>query len=156
MKEKGFFEKAFDDMKENAKKQKKIDKENFDEIKADSKERFEKAKKVDSDFQEFKNAKGIKEKAKVVVSHIERDGKKVAEENRENHKKMHGPINWEIIVTFIIGIIGALIMGFGMSKIMVGKPSNVDMLIGIITGVLGLIICVLNYPIYTHINDAKK
>ena len=53
-------------------------------------------------------------------------------------------------------IIGALIMEFGMSKIMVGKPSNVDMLIGIITGVLGLIICVLNYPIYTYINDAKK
>ena len=47
-----------------------------------------KSKKVDPDFQEFKNAKGIKQKAKVVVSHIERDGKKVAEENRENHKKM--------------------------------------------------------------------
>lgn len=76
---------------------------------------------------------------------------------RQNHpKKMHGPINWGIIVTFIIGIIGALIMGFGMSKIMVGKPSNADLLIGIVTGVLGLIICVLNYPIYSYINEPKK
>lgn len=85
---KGFFTKAFDDMKENAKKQKEIDKENFDAIKADSKARFEKAKKVDPDFQEFKDAKGIKGKAKVVVSNMERDGKQIAEENREKHKQM--------------------------------------------------------------------
>lgn len=85
---KGFFKRAFDDMKENAKKQKQIDKENFDAIKSDSKRRFEEAKKVDPDFQEFKDAKGLKEKAKVVVSHMERDGKKIAEETREKHKKM--------------------------------------------------------------------
>lgn len=85
---KGFFTKAFDNMKENAQKQKEIDKENFNAIKADSKARFEEAKKVDPDFQEFKNAKGVKEKAKVVVSHIERDGKKIAEENREKQKQM--------------------------------------------------------------------
>lgn len=85
---KGFFARAFDDMKENAKKQKEIDKENFDAIKADSKARFEEAKKVDPDFQEFKDAKGIKEKAKVVVSHMERDGKQIAEENRKKHQQM--------------------------------------------------------------------
>lgn len=85
---KGFFAKAFDDMKENAQKQKEIDKENFDAIKADSKARFEEAKKVDPDFQEFKDAKGLKAKAKVVVSHMERDGKQIAEENRQNQQKM--------------------------------------------------------------------
>lgn len=87
-KEKGFFTRAFDDMKENAKKQHEIDKENFEAVKADSKARFEEAKKVDPDFQEFKDAKGIKEKAKVVVSHMERDAKKISEENRENYEKM--------------------------------------------------------------------
>lgn len=85
---KGFFEKAFDDMKESAKKQHEIDKENFEAIKADSKARFEEAKKVDPDFQEFKDAEGIVEKAKVVMSHMERDGKAIAEENRENYKQM--------------------------------------------------------------------
>lgn len=87
-KEKSFLGRAFDNMKESAAQQKKIDKENFEAIKADSKKRFEEAKKIDPDFQEFKDADGLVEKAKVVVSHMERDGKKIAEENRENYKKM--------------------------------------------------------------------
>lgn len=85
---KGFLGRAFDDMKASALEQKKIDKENFEAIKADSKARFEEAKKVDPDFQEFKDAEGLKEKAKVVLSHMERDGKKIAEENRANYKEM--------------------------------------------------------------------
>ncbi len=85
---KSFLGRAFDDMKESAKEQRKIDKENYEAIKADSKARFEEAKKVDPDFQEFKDAEGLKEKAKVVVSHMERDAKKVAAENRENYKEM--------------------------------------------------------------------
>lgn len=85
---KEFLGKAFDDMKESAKKQHEIDKENFEAIKADSKARFEEAKKVNPDFQEFKDAEGLVEKAKVVLSHMERDGKKIAEENRENYKKV--------------------------------------------------------------------
>lgn len=87
-KQKGFFKRAFDDMKQSAKKQHEIDKENFNAIKADSKARFEEAKKVDPDFQEFLDAKGLKAKTRVVTSHIERDGLKIAEENRKKHKKM--------------------------------------------------------------------
>ena len=47
-------------------------------------------------------------------------------------------------------------MGFGMSKVMVGESSGADMIVGIITGVVGLIICVLNYPIYSYIISDKK
>ena len=75
---------------------------------------------------------------------------------KEHPKKPHGPINWGIVLTFVIGIVGSLIMGFGMSKVMVGEPSQSDMLIGIITGVVGLLICVLNYPIYSYINSNKN
>lgn len=85
---KGFLGKAIDDMKENARLQRKIDKENFEAIKADSKARFEEAKKVDPDFQEFKDAKGLKAKVKVIGEHVVRDSKKISEENRENYKKM--------------------------------------------------------------------
>ena len=85
---KGFFQRAFDNMKESAKKQHEIDKENFEAVKADSKARFEEAKNTTPDMQEFKDAKGLKEKAKVVVSHMERDSKIIAEENRENYKQM--------------------------------------------------------------------
>lgn len=71
---------------------------------------------------------------------------------RSNHpKKQHGPINWGIVFTWIIGVIGALIMGFGMSKVMVETPDKTDMIIGIVTGVIGLLICVLNYPIYAYL-----
>ena len=71
-------------------------------------------------------------------------------------RKPHGPVNWGIVLTFIIGIVGSLIMGFGMSKVMVGEATTTDMLVGIITGVIGLIICVLNYPVYTYIKSNKK
>lgn len=86
--EKGFFARAFDDMKESARKQHEIDKENFNAVKLDTKKRFEEAKKTTPDMREFNAAKGLKEKAKVVVSHMERDAKSMAEKSREDYKKM--------------------------------------------------------------------
>ncbi len=76
---------------------------------------------------------------------------------KSNHpKKEHTPINFGIAITWIIGIIGALVMGFGMSKVMVDNPSKTDLIIGIITGIVGLLICVFNYPIYSYIKSDKK
>ena len=73
---------------------------------------------------------------------------------RKSHpKKEHAPINWGIVFTWIIGIVGALVMGFGMSKVMVYDASQTDMLFGIITGIVGLIVCVLNYPIYSYLKS---
>jgi len=66
------------------------------------------------------------------------------------------PINWGIVLTWTIGVVGSLIMGFGMSKVMVGEASTSDMIVGLITGVVGLIICVLNYPVYAYINSNKE
>ena len=61
-----------------------------------------------------------------------------------------------LVLTWIIGVIGALMMGFGMSKIMVGSPEKIDIIIGMITGVVGLLICVLNYPIYSYLKSNKN
>jgi len=75
---------------------------------------------------------------------------------RKSHpRKPHGPINWGIVLTWTVGIIGSLIMGFGMSKILVGEASKADFLVGIITGVVGLVICVFNYPVYAYIKNPK-
>lgn len=71
-------------------------------------------------------------------------------------KKEHKPVNWGIVLTWIIGVIGSLIMGFGMSKVMVGNASTSDMIIGLIAGIVGLVICVLNYPIYAYIKSNKE
>ena len=89
VRKKGFFTKAFENMKESTKKQHEIDKDNIAKIKKDNKEMREALKNYKSDdLKEFNEAKGIKEKAKVVMSHVERDSKKITEENQENYKKM--------------------------------------------------------------------
>lgn len=70
--------------------------------------------------------------------------------------KENKPINWGIVLTWTVGVVGALIMGFGMSKILVGNASTSDMIVGLITGVVGLVICVLNYPVYAYIKSNKE
>lgn len=76
---------------------------------------------------------------------------------RNNHpRKPHRPISWGIVVTWIIGIVAALVMGFGMSKVMVDNPTKIDMIVGISFGIIGLIGCVLNYPIYAYIKGSKE
>lgn len=75
---------------------------------------------------------------------------------RSSHpKKTHEKINWGIVLAWLIGIIGALVMGFGMSKVMVDDPSRNDFLLGIGTGVIGLIVCVLVYPVYAYLKNSK-
>jgi len=75
---------------------------------------------------------------------------------KEHPKKVSNKkTDWGIVLTFAIGIVGSLIMGFGMSKVMVGSPEKMDIIIGMITGVMGLLICVLNYPIYSYLKSNK-
>lgn len=71
---------------------------------------------------------------------------------RSSHpKKEHAPVNWGIVATWVIGVVGALVMGFGMSQVM----TEGNMIVGLIFGVIGLIVCVLNYPIYAYIKSNK-
>ena len=76
---------------------------------------------------------------------------------RKNHPKtkVNKKVNWGIIATWIIGVVGSLVMGYGMSKVMVGEADKTDMIIGMITGIIGLMVCVLNYPIYSYIKSNK-
>ena len=76
---------------------------------------------------------------------------------RKEHPKKVGnkKTDWGLVLTWLIGVVGSLIMGFGMSKIMVDNPDKMDMIIGMITGVVGLLICVLNYPIYSYLKCNK-
>ncbi|MBQ6840599.1 MAG: hypothetical protein IJO63_00580 [Bacilli bacterium] len=76
---------------------------------------------------------------------------------RKSHprQKSDKKIDWSLVFTWVIGVVGSLIMGFGMSKILVGEASTSDMIVGIITGVVGLIICILNYPIHAYIKNPR-
>mgnify|MGYP003452371243 CR=1 FL=1 len=62
----------------------------------------------------------------------------------------------------VIGIIGALIMGTGMSLIMtdfgeiLGSLANLAMPIGIVLGIVGMIMIALAYPLYNRITQKER
>ena len=66
------------------------------------------------------------------------------------------------IVALVFGIIGALILGCGMSLCMtdlgeiLGSYKDMAMVIGIIVGVIGGVLASLAYPIYNAIVKAKR
>ena len=66
------------------------------------------------------------------------------------------------IVSLILGVIGTLILGFGMSLAMtdiahtLGLHGNLAMVIGIVIGVVGGVIAGLAYPVYNAIVKAKR
>lgn len=61
------------------------------------------------------------------------------------------------VVSLVFGVIGALIMGSGMSLVMtelykkLGMGHNLAMLIGIIIGVVGIALVGIAYPIYNRV-----
>ena len=65
-------------------------------------------------------------------------------------------------VALVFGIIGTLILGFGMSLIMtdfseiLGSGETMAMVIGIPVGIVGGILASLAYPIYNAIVKAKR
>ena len=65
-------------------------------------------------------------------------------------------------VALVFGVIGALILGFGMSLIMtdlaeiLGSHRNMAMIIGIMIGIVGGVIASLAYPVYNTIIKAKR
>lgn len=65
-------------------------------------------------------------------------------------------------IALVFGVIGTLILGFGMSLCMtdlgeiLGSYSDMSMVIGIIIGVVGGIFASLAYPIYNVIVKAKR
>ena len=66
------------------------------------------------------------------------------------------------IVALVFGIIGALVLGFGMSLIMTSLPESLGisddkaMIIGITVGIIGGILASLAYPIYNAIVRVKR
>ena len=60
------------------------------------------------------------------------------------------------------GVMGALLMGTGMSMLMTdisskaGLDSGISLLIGIVIGMVGLIIMCVTYPLYNHILERER
>ncbi len=66
------------------------------------------------------------------------------------------------VVALIIGIIGTLIMGFGMSLIMtdikeiLGSYRDMALIIGIIIGFIGMVGVIVAYPLYQSITEKER
>ena len=66
------------------------------------------------------------------------------------------------VIALAFGVIGTLILGFGMSLVMtelaeaIGISGDAAMVIGIIVGIVGGILASLAYPIYNAIVKAKR
>ena len=56
------------------------------------------------------------------------------------------------VEAYIIGIVGALVLGFGMSLLMTDLPVTMGIAsykaVGVICGVIGIALCAINYPTY--------
>lgn len=57
------------------------------------------------------------------------------------------------IISLVIGIIGALVMGFGMSCCMVMTDLFV---LGIITGIIGIAAVAAAYPVYNYVTKKER
>ncbi len=79
------------------------------------------------------------------------------DELRELDKKVKLPAN---VFAYIFGSISAIVMGGGMSLIMTDISETIGMaepmLPGIIIGLVGMIMAILNYPIYKGILGSRK
>ena len=62
------------------------------------------------------------------------------------------------IFAYTFGTIAALILGIGMSFVMTdfGPSGTLGMILGIIIGVIGFVLCGVNYLIYTKILKYRK
>ena len=66
------------------------------------------------------------------------------------------------VISLILGIVGTLIMGFGMSLAMtelssiLGAYSDKALLVGIVVGIVGMAVACVAYPVYTAITKKER
>ena len=79
------------------------------------------------------------------------------DELRELDAKVRRPAN---VFAYIFGSIGAIIMGSGMSLVMTDISETVGianpMLYGIVIGMVGMVMAIINYPIYKRILGTRR
>lgn len=72
-------------------------------------------------------------------------------------KKVKKPAN---VFAYVFGSVGAIIMGAGMSLVMtdISEFLNIEnsLLWGIIIGIIGLFIAIINYPVYKKILTTRQ
>ena len=82
------------------------------------------------------------------------------EDKMEQLRRLHAiPTRKARTVALVIGILGALIMGLGMSLCMTelsGFPGGTAMIVGIPVGLAGMIAVALAYPVYNRVLKKQR
>ena len=70
--------------------------------------------------------------------------------------------NWKLVLSLVAGIIGALVLGFGMSLIMtdvgetLGLYGKIQVVLGVVIGMIGVVLVSVAYPIYNRIARKER
>lgn len=76
---------------------------------------------------------------------------------KELDKKVKKPAN---VFAYVFGTLSAIIMGSGMSLVMtdIGKILGLDatMIPGIVIGVIGMVLAIINYPLYKKLLSSRR
>lgn len=65
-------------------------------------------------------------------------------------------------ISLVLGIVGALIMGSGMSLMMtdlgrvLGMTDMTSMIVGVVIGLLGIVLVALAYPVYNRVSKKES
>ena len=94
---------------------------------------------------------------KIRAQYIEKEATEL-DALRELDKKVKRPAN---VFAYIFGSISAMIMGAGMSLVMTDINATLGlfgdpMIPGIVIGVVGMVLAIVNYPIYKGILGSRK
>ncbi|MBQ8909619.1 MAG: hypothetical protein IJY91_01110 [Oscillospiraceae bacterium] len=109
-------------------------------------------------FQYTYSAKEQAEVARIRKKYLPSEEDKMEQLRKLDHSASQKAQAWAIA----LGIIGALILGSGMSLFMsdlgewLGSYQNLSMIIGIIIGVIGLVLVALAYPVYNRILKKER
>ena len=82
------------------------------------------------------------------------------EDKMEQLRKLHGiPTQKAQAASLAVGILGALIMGTGMSLAMTdigAMLGNLAMVLGIVIGIVGMVLVALAYPVYNRVLKKER
>ena len=93
---------------------------------------------------------------KIRSQYVEKENTEL-DELRELDAKVKRPAN---IFAYLFGSISAIIMGAGMSLVMTDIGANIGvaepMVPGIVVGIVGMVMVIVNYPVYKRILSSRR
>ena len=116
------------------------------------------SKNTDIDFKYTYSAKEQDEIKRIRQKYMVQE-----EDGMTRLRKLDAKVNSKAtMMSLVLGIIGALVMGTGMSLIMTDLSENFGMtvmegmLIGVVVGLIGMILVALAYPIYKKVLKSQR